>query len=157
MPFRRISCNKHNSVILRRYRTRMASCRGEDTELCAIEEIEVDQLFYSQRSISSRFSCGRPLVRLLQALQRGEVRVTDEFLTLQVVQWKTWDQGEKTMRLHSSDNRRLWCLKKYKNWLRQPVYVKCRVMTYEGFRHLRTNAEHFDTINNGTSIEIRRW
>ena len=50
MPFRRLYCNKHNSVILRRYRIRMASFQGEDTELCAIEEIEVDQLFYSQRA-----------------------------------------------------------------------------------------------------------
>lgn len=156
MPFRRIYCNKHNSVILRRYRIRMASFQGEDTELCAIEEIEVDQLFYSQRSIIDHFKCGRPVVRLLQALQRGEVRLDHPNLTLQVVEWKTWDQGEKTMRLHSSDNRRLWCLKRYKNWLGQPVYVKCRVVTYEAYRHLRTNCEHFDTMNGGTSIEVRK-
>jgi len=129
---------------------------GEDTELCAIEEIEVDQLFYSQRSIIDHFKCGRPVVRLLQALQRGEVRLDHPNLTLQVVEWKTWDQGEKTMRLHSSDNRRLWCLKRYKNWLGQPVYVKCRVVTYEAYRHLRTNCEHFDTMNGGTSIEVRK-
>jgi len=130
---------------------------GEDTERCTIEEIEVDQLFYSQWSIKPHFKCGRTLDSLVDALKRGEVRLTDEFLTLEVVEWKMWDQGGKTMRLFSTDNRRLYCLKDYKKWLEQPVRVKCRVMTYEAFRRLRCNAEHFDTINNGTSIEIRRW
>lgn len=135
----------------------MASCQGEDTELCAIEEIEVDQLFYSQRSIKDHFSCGRPLGALVDALWRGEVRSTDEFLTLRVVERKMWDQGEWKMRLYSTDNRRLCCLKEYKYWLKHPVYVKCKVLKYEAYRHLRANAEHFDTMNNGTSVEIRSW
>ena len=133
----------------------MASFQGEDTEMCAIQDIEVDQLFYSQRSISPCFRCGRPLATLVDALQRETVRLNHPNLTLRVVERKMWYQGGTTMRFYSTDNRRLWCLKNYKDWLQQPVYVKCRVMRYEGLRHLRNNAEHFDTINNGTSIEVR--
>ena len=128
----------------------MTFFRGE--ELCTTADIEVDQLFYAQRTIGSNFKCGRRMIDLVSALDAGEVRLDDSFLTLRVVERKI--QGG-TSRFFSTDNRRLWCLKRFKELRKQQVFVKCRLMKYEGLRHLRTNDQHFDTINDGTSIEVR--
>eukprot|EP00434_Breviolum_minutum_P013125 symbB.v1.2.011569.t1/scaffold781.1/size163279/3 len=124
---------------------------GEDTKRCTTERIEVDQLFYAQRSMRAYFSCGRSLIELVEQLRRNEVDLDHPNLTLEVVERPY--QG--MTRLFSSHNRRLWCLKRFKELRQMPVYVKCQVMRYEAIRHLRTNNQHFDTINGGTSIEVR--
>lgn len=121
-------------------------------ERTTTRRIEVGDLYYSQKKMSSTFRDGRSFDDLVDALDNGEVDPeTAPFLKLEVVE-RPWS-GK--YRLFCSDNRRLWCLKKHKENMGDLVFVHCHVMRHQELKQARTHKRHFDTKNGGIQIKIR--
>eukprot|EP00435_Cladocopium_sp_Y103_P057120 s1080_g19.t1 len=121
-------------------------------EQISYQILEVDKVFFSQRKMSRRFKDGRYVEELLDDLWQGRVDPLDEFLHLDVVE----RPYSGKYRLFSNHNRRLWCLKQHKlNLGGEEVYVRCKIVSKETLRQVRTNQRHFDTRNGGQSIKLR--
>lgn len=78
------------------------------------------EVFFTQDSISSKFSDGRVFTALIDGLRQGIIdTLRDSFLTLDAVQ--------VSGRLYSLANRRLYCLKEYQKTVNSVVRVRLRV------------------------------
>ena len=113
--------------------------------------VDVDDLLFSQPGCNSHFQhCGRSLQTLIDALDRWEIDpMTADFLKLKAVECNFHGH----MRIHSLDNRRLYCLKVHQEnqraagW-RVRVTVRCS-------RVVREVVGRFDLLNGGRTIRIR--
>ena len=124
--------------------------------------VEVDDLRYTQRSISAFFRRDgraqlprRRIANLASAIADSRVSTDAEFLKLRVMQIGA--------ALYSLDNRRLWCLK------RAQVIKRRRTNVYVGTLHVNTMLvgvlesnivarvfrNHYDTRTHGRSITVR--
>ena len=95
---------------------------------CMPFQIDVEELRYSQLGCSDIFTCGRPVLQLVQDLLDRKVRVSDPFLLLSV--FETRDSKTKRCIWRCKDNRRLWALKEYAK--------------RSGKKHLKVNVNLFD-------------
>lgn len=99
--------------------------------------LEVDEIFYTQDSISNTFSNGEEIEDLIWELESGYLSVDDiPPISVYCYKGKWW----------SLDNRRLYCFKKYCPYVDVPVIVK---------RLNNKIIRQFTNRNNGESIEIR--
>ena len=79
--------------------------------------VSIDNLLYSQQSCGVTFRDGSPLRQLVEELHSGlHDPLTSSFLQLEVI--------HRDGKLFSNDNRRLYCLKRYRDEIRQPVQVR---------------------------------
>eukprot|EP00931_Biecheleriopsis_adriatica_P040825 TRINITY_DN23381_c1_g2_i2.p1 TRINITY_DN23381_c1_g2~~TRINITY_DN23381_c1_g2_i2.p1 ORF type:complete len:592 (+),score=111.48 TRINITY_DN23381_c1_g2_i2:54-1829(+) len=123
-----------------------------DTELSGdLQEriVDVDCLRFAQETMKWEFSDGKSLEQLVQDLKAGAVHpLKDSFLTLEV----TEDKGI----LYSSNNRRLWCLKKYQEENADRVQVRIKVLSQKGWEQAKRHMRNFDTKCRGKRIKVRR-
>jgi len=111
----------------------------------AVQRTAIDDLYYSQASISDLFKDLRPLHELVQVL-RAEGADPDAILGAQLIN-VVLHNG----RMYSMDNRRLWCLKAALPGQTQ-ICVKLH-SSAEGYGVERFLAK-FSTTNGGTDIRV---
>ena len=124
--------------------------------------VEVDDLHYTQRSISAFFRrdgrAQRPrrrIANLASAIADSRISTDAEFLKLRVMQIGA--------ALYSLDNRRLWCLKRAQVIRRRrtnvyvgTLYVKTVLVgVLESQTIARVFSNHYDTQTHGGSITVR--
>ena len=82
--------------------------------------VSVDDILYSQPSCGVAFKEGNTLRQLVEELHSGMHNpLTAPFLKLELIQRKD--------KLYSNDNRRLYCLKRYRDEIQEPVHIRARV------------------------------
>jgi len=116
-------------------------------------KVAVNDLKYSQRTCGDVFSCGRPCLDLVRDLRAGKVDpLTASFLTLDVIQ-KRDRRGR--LALYSTDNRRLWCLKKFQRFTNGQVKVRVRMLPEEYYNMFVRFSRNLDTDTDGRHIRVR--
>ena len=100
-----------------RSRTWRASSSGVDDRKRERCQVPVSWLRYSQRSCKETFACGRAVSKLVRDLWYGKVRVSAPFLRLTVFERPDSDGETGRPMLRCINNRRLYALKQYAEWL----------------------------------------
>eukprot|EP00438_Fugacium_kawagutii_P004197 Skav215929 [mRNA] locus=scaffold226:310853:312255:+ [translate_table: standard] len=120
------------------------------------KSLRVKDIYYTQDKCSAKFQ-GGPYMTLqdcLDALIAKQIDPENEaWMTLRVI------KDVRRHKLVSVDNRRLWCLKKYQQYLDQHepgkiVWVKVKLHTWTE-THKRY-LEHNDTTCDGETIQVRQ-
>ena len=127
-----------------------------------IRQVDVEAVRYSQKDIKAKFRNGQPLYSLVVLLQQGQVSATAPFLLLDAFEDRLEDG---TVGLFSTDNRRLWCLKRYQQLLKQKVFIRVKVLKHHIRRLMRDPVaqqlakkswDHFDTQDKGMTVRFRQ-
>ena len=108
-----------------------------------IREVKVTDLLYSQTSISDHFQDGSPIHRLVADLKSGTVHPL-QLRPLRVIDWP--GRGLVTL-----DHRRVWCLKRFQEQLRETVHVKVDIYQLPG------NLEHLFQIHPVLNELMRKY
>eukprot|EP00928_Gymnodinium_smaydae_P071151 TRINITY_DN5481_c0_g1_i2.p1 TRINITY_DN5481_c0_g1~~TRINITY_DN5481_c0_g1_i2.p1 ORF type:complete len:850 (-),score=209.50 TRINITY_DN5481_c0_g1_i2:43-2592(-) len=115
--------------------------------------VKVDDVFYYQDSIKDRFRDERApgFLHLIDGLSNEHYDpLVEDFLMLDGV------RIQKTGKLYSLNNRRLFCLKRHQERVSEPVMVRLRIVaTVADEARLRTMVQNFSTTNGGQSIFVR--
>ena len=112
----------------------LASQAGSQT-IRTTRSMPVDDLLYSQRSISGCFTFGETFEQLIGQLQRGERDTHHPKLTLKVLEYH--DRRSGRLISHSLNNRRLWCLKEFQERDADSAefWIASSNCSFSGWRH----------------------
>ena len=122
----------------------------------ARKTVAVDDLLYSQQECSDHFTDTRhTFEELLQGLNSWSIDpLTSRFLELEVVEVPGL-YGE--LRMHSNDNRRLYCLKQHQEHVRPwIVKVNVRCTRLPAVPAIQRCFARRDLTDGGRSIRVRR-
>eukprot|EP00928_Gymnodinium_smaydae_P025663 TRINITY_DN20381_c0_g1_i1.p1 TRINITY_DN20381_c0_g1~~TRINITY_DN20381_c0_g1_i1.p1 ORF type:complete len:465 (+),score=63.00 TRINITY_DN20381_c0_g1_i1:82-1476(+) len=124
--------------------------------------VPVDQMFQTHDSVAPQFRDGRRFEDLVMGLNRGTVKPLEEkFLKLDVYKWPGKDA------YYTINNRRLMCLKKHQDAVRQStgsVFIRARVLgtlpsefanCLQSDPHFLKFVRSFTTNNGGRSVHVR--
>eukprot|EP00931_Biecheleriopsis_adriatica_P080050 TRINITY_DN53408_c0_g1_i1.p1 TRINITY_DN53408_c0_g1~~TRINITY_DN53408_c0_g1_i1.p1 ORF type:complete len:482 (+),score=69.67 TRINITY_DN53408_c0_g1_i1:94-1539(+) len=117
-------------------------------------EVEVSQLRYSQRTCGRYFRDGRLCRDLLRDLRSGKVDpLSAGFMKLSVIQKR---DRHGNLALFSTDNRRLWCLKKFQRRHTSVVKAKVSILWYNDYLKVLRFWRNLDTDTDGLDIRVRK-
>ena len=115
--------------------------------------VDIDTLRYSQLSCKDHFQCGRSVSQLVKDLKSGRVRLSAPFLKLSVFETRDEETNENILRC--IDNRRLFALKEYAKYLREPLYVHINLFTRDVIREVERFKANSD-VTDGRDVHLRK-
>ena len=116
-----------------------------------IKNVLVDEISFTQENCGRKFQDGRLLEQLVAELHAGKHDpLRSDFLCLETL-WKR--DRNRTHRLYSNDNRRLWCLKEFQRQSGRQVYIKIRLVKLP--REAQRLVDRFDPVYDNQYIRIR--
>lgn len=128
--------------------------RGQKFDQGIHAMMDVRELRYSQKSVKSRFCCGRSINQLVQDLWDRKIRLSAPFLRLTV--FETKDERTNQTIWRSIDNRRLFALKKYASKCRlQSMMVNVNIFSHGTLMQVQRFIRNSD-ITDGTEIRLRK-
>ena len=120
----------------------------------SIEVVNLQDIRFTQKKCSSRFSDGRPLRDTIRELNNGKFGcqpfVHHEWLCLCLVRFPN-----NPATFLSIDNRRLHCLNQHQRFLQRPVWVLGYMVTPTDRHNMQRFLNHLDTSCCGEEIRIR--
>lgn len=128
-------------------RKRLPSTERQDAQP-ASTLVKCSDLLYTQDSCKNVFADGTKLDTVVQQLIAQERDpLVDPFFVLDVIVWGG--------RLYSVDNRRLYCLQRYQDYIGRSDILQVRVRLHRWLDVFDRFWIHYTTLNGGTSIRIR--